>query len=51
MLLSEYLKSLHGKSVSVIGIGVSNIPLIRLLLEAGIPVRARDKRPAELGKN
>jgi UDP-N-acetylmuramoylalanine--D-glutamate ligase len=51
MLLSEYLKSLHGKSVSVIGIGVSNIPLIRLLLEAGIPVRARDKRPAgEFGK-
>ncbi|NLO48816.1 MAG: UDP-N-acetylmuramoyl-L-alanine--D-glutamate ligase [Clostridiales bacterium] len=47
MLLSEYLGSLKGKSVSVIGIGVSNTPLIRLLLKAGISVCARDKRPKD----
>ena len=40
MKFEEYLDSLRNKSVAVIGIGVSNRPLIRLLLERGIPVTA-----------
>lgn len=44
MILQEYFASLRGKKVAVIGIGVSNTPLIRRLLEAGISVMACDKR-------
>ncbi|MEA5142228.1 MAG: UDP-N-acetylmuramoyl-L-alanine--D-glutamate ligase [Oscillibacter sp.] len=44
MTLEEYLASLQNKTVAVIGIGVSNTPLIELLLEAGIRVIACDKR-------
>ena len=44
MKFEEYLDSLRNKSVAVIGIGVSNRPLIRLLLERGIPVTACDKK-------
>lgn len=45
MKFEEYLDSLRNKSVAVIGIGVSNRPLIRLLLERGIRVTACDKNP------
>lgn len=41
--MEEYLAELEGKRVAVIGIGVSNRPLIRLLREAGIAVTACDK--------
>lgn len=44
MKFEAYLKSLENKRVAVIGIGVSNQPLIRLLLERGIDVTACDKR-------
>ena len=44
MTLQEYLQSLREKTVAVIGIGVSNTPLIRLLLQSGISVTACDKR-------
>ena len=44
MKFEEYLDSLRNKSVAVIGIGVSNRPLIRLLLERGIRVTACDKK-------
>lgn len=44
MTLHEYLDTLKGKRVAVIGIGVSNQPLLRLLLEAGIDVTACDKK-------
>ena len=44
MTLHEYLDGLKGKRVAVIGIGVSNQPLLRLLLEAGIDVTACDKK-------
>lgn len=47
MKFEEYLDSLRGKSVAVIGIGVSNRPLIRLLLERGIGVTACDKKSRE----
>ena len=47
MTLEEYLSSLQNKTVAVIGIGVSNQPLIRLLLERGIAVTACDKKNRE----
>lgn len=43
MTVSEYMTSLKHKRVAVIGIGVSNTPLIRMLLRAGIDVTACDK--------
>lgn len=47
MKFEEYLDSLRNKSVAVIGIGDSNRPLIRLLLERGIRVTACDKKSRE----
>lgn len=47
MTLNEYLNTLRGRSVAVIGIGVSNVPLIRLLRAAGIAVTACDKKKYE----
>lgn len=44
MYFEEYLNTLRGKRVAVIGLGVSNRPLIRLLLEHGIQITARDKK-------
>lgn len=44
MTLHEYLDKLRGRRVAVIGIGVSNQPLLKLLLEAGIDVTACDKK-------
>ena len=44
MKFEAYLQSLQGRRVAVIGVGVSNQPLIRLLLERGIEVTACDKR-------
>ena len=47
MTLQEYVNSLKNKSVAVIGIGVSNTPLIRRLCSDGIDVTACDKRTVE----
>ena len=47
MTFEEYLTSLRDKTVAVIGIGVSNQPLIRLLLERGVAVTACDKKSRE----
>lgn len=44
MKFEEYLDSLQGKTVAVIGIGVSNRPLIELLAARGISVTARDRQ-------
>ena len=44
LTLTQYLADLRGKQVTVIGIGVSNRPLLRLLAEAGAMVTARDKK-------
>ncbi|RHR08981.1 UDP-N-acetylmuramoyl-L-alanine--D-glutamate ligase [Pseudoflavonifractor sp. AF19-9AC] len=45
--IAEYLEGLKGKSVAVIGMGVSNTPLIRMLLRAGVKVTVCDKSPRE----
>ena len=47
MTLDSYIQSLHGKSITVVGLGVSNRPLLRLLLNAGYTVTVRDKRTSE----
>ena len=44
MSLKTYLESIQGKTIGVMGIGVSNTPLIELLLDAGFAVTACDKR-------
>nr|WP_325293813.1 UDP-N-acetylmuramoyl-L-alanine--D-glutamate ligase [uncultured Oscillibacter sp.] len=44
MKFEEYLSSLQSKAVTVIGIGVSNQPLIELLCSRGMSVTARDKK-------
>ena len=49
MDFEAYLTALRGKTVSVIGIGVSNRPLIEKLLEKGVAVTARDKK-GEFGR-
>lgn len=50
--LLQYKNFICGKTVSVIGIGISNIPLIDFLLKCGARVTARDLKPiCELEKN
>ena len=48
--LEQYLGGLLDKKVGVIGAGVSNMPLIRMLRAAGVRVTVHDKKePTELG--
>ena len=42
-----YFSSLKGKKIAVLGLGVSNRPLVRLLLEYGCQVVGCDKTPRE----
>lgn len=43
----EYFESLRGKRVAVLGLGVSNRPLVRLLLEHGAIATGGDRTPRE----
>ena len=45
--LDQYFENLKGKQVLVLGVGVSNRPLVRLLLHYGIEVCCCDKTPRE----
>ena len=45
--LDSYFEKLKGKHVLVLGVGVSNRPLVRLLLRYGIDVTCCDKTPRE----
>ena len=45
--INEYLDTLQGKRIAVIGMGVSNTPLIRMLLRADLNVTVRDKAARE----
>jgi UDP-N-acetylmuramoylalanine--D-glutamate ligase len=47
MTFSEYFTSLSGKKIAVLGLGVSNRPLVRLLLEFGCDVTGCDRTPRE----
>ena len=42
-----YFNSLSGKKIAVLGLGVSNRPLVRLLLEFGCDVTGCDRTPRE----
>ena len=42
-----YFNSLKGRRIAVFGLGVSNRPLVRLLLEFGCDVLGCDKTPRE----
>ena len=46
-ILKGYFNSLKGKKVTVIGLGVSNRPLVEGLLDAGVKVLVCDKRRRE----
>ncbi len=51
LTLQEYVDSIKEKRIAVIGAGVSNMPLIRLLLENGCTVTVCDKRSlSEMGE-
>ena len=43
----RYFKSLAGKRIAVLGLGVSNRPLVRLLLSYGCHVLGCDRTPRE----
>ena len=45
--ITEYLEELSGRPVTVIGMGISNVPLIKMLLRAGVKVTVRDKANRE----
>ena len=45
MNLQEYLNSLRGRRIAVLGMGVSNRPLVALLSASGLDVTVRDKQP------
>lgn len=47
MTLGTYIENLKGKRIAVVGVGVSNLPLIRLLAKNGCDVTACDKNSAE----
>lgn len=47
MTVKAYFEKLQGKAVAVIGLGISNRPLVKLLLSYGIHVLCCDKTPRE----
>lgn len=47
LTLQDYVQSIQNKKIAVIGAGVSNMPLIRLLLDGGCRVAVCDKRTRE----
>ena len=47
LTLDDKLRSWKGLSIAVLGLGVSNRPLVRLLLEAGCSVTGCDRTPRE----
>jgi len=48
LTLDNYLNTLEGKSIAVVGYGVSNAPLTDLLLSRGLDVTVCDKRDEDL---
>ena len=44
---AQYFTALQGKKIAVLGLGVSNRPLVRLLLEFGCDVTGCDRTPRE----
>lgn len=47
MNVEQYKEQIRGRKISVIGLGVSNVPLIKFLLSAGAEVTAHDRKSRE----
>ena len=47
MTLNKYIEGLKDKNIAVVGVGVSNVPLLHLLADNGCCVTACDRRSAE----
>ena len=47
MTVKTYFENLKNRHIVVIGLGISNRPLVRMLLERGLSVECRDKTPRE----
>ncbi len=47
MTVNDYFEELRGKRIVVVGLGISNRPLVRMLLDRGLPVECRDRTPRE----
>lgn len=47
MTYQEYLKDIRHKNVGFLGLGRSNMPLIRMLAKEGTALTVRDKKPRE----
>lgn len=47
MKLAAYFEQYRGKRILVLGLGVSNRPLVRLLLQSGLDVTGCDRTPRE----
>lgn len=47
MKIEDYLKSLENKNITVIGIGISNVPLLKFLAKSKAKITAADKRTKE----
>ena len=47
MTFEQYFTALRGRKIAVLGLGVSNRPLVRLLLEFGCDVTGCDRTPRE----
>ena len=45
--IDGYFIGLQGKNIAVLGLGVSNRPLVRMLLEYGCKVTGCDRTPRE----
>ena len=48
-MISEYIKSLKGKKIAFIGVGVSNMPIIRAFSKAGLTLSVRDVKDTSKG--
>ena len=44
---NHYFESLRGKKIAVLGLGVSNRPLVQLLLQFGCDVTGCDRTPGK----
>ena len=47
MTLEQYVKNIKDKKIAVVGLGISNLPLIKLLASSGCDVTGCDKRSEE----
>lgn len=48
-MISEYIELLKNKRIAFIGVGVSNMPIIRAFVKAGIEVSVRDAKDTSKG--